>query len=326
MTLQLSFASGVYDRTVPLLDGSVRPAGIQLNHVEVEPIALFERQARHAEFDVAEFSLATHAILVARGDRRMVAIPAFISRKFRHSDVYVNTKAGIQVPRDLADKRVGVQEYQQTAAVWIRGMLQHEYGVVPDQVHWHFGGFNAAGPYHERIPITLPPSIRVTTIPEQTSLDQMLDRGELDAVIGAQAPLSFQRGSPNVARLFPNSKEVEVEYYRRAGIFPIMHLVVLRREIYERSPEIATSLYQAFLQAKAIAEKRLRFSGVLGCTLPWLTQHLEEMDTLLGPDPFSYGLEKNGPLLETFLQYLHEQGLTERRLGVADLFARGMLV
>lgn len=325
MKLQLTLACTLYDRTVGLLDGTVQPEGIELNYVQVPPFELFQRQARHAEFDVSEFSLATHAVLLARGDRRLVAIPAFVSRKFRHQDIYVNTRAGIAGPRDLLGKRVGVMEYQQTAAVWIRGMLQHEYGVPPDQVEWFTGMLNAPGRYTERIPLTLPPDIRLHYIPEHTCLDELLDRGELDALLGAQAPLSFKRGSPNVARLFPDARQVEVEYSRKTGIFPIMHLVVIKRELYERHPWIASSLYGAFLRAKQDGERRLRESGVLFCALPWLLQHLEERDRLLGPDPFSYGLEQNLGLLETFLQYCHEQGLTQRRLQVADLFARETL-
>lgn len=319
MRLRLTLACGLYDRTMALQNGTVVPEGIDLNYIAMGPGPLFRRQARNAEFDVAEFSLATYVILRARGDDRMVAIPVFPSRKFRHTDIYINTRSGIEKPRDLAGKRVGAQEYQQTAAVWIRGMLQEDYGVSPEQVEWVFGGYNRAEAFIERIPIQLPPNIRAVTIPPDQSLNQMLDDGAIDAVIGASPPRAFVEHSPNVARLFPNTREVEIEYFRRTAIFPIMHTIVLKREIYEQAPWMALNLYDAFERAKSIGLARLKESGTLFCALPWLLDHLRETAQLLGEDPFSYGLEKNRPILEKFLDYCHAQGLSQRRLGLEDL-------
>ncbi len=323
MTLSLTLVGGLYDRTIALQNGSVSLEGIDLNFVMMHSGEFHRRQARNAEFDASEFSLSTYSILHSKGDRRLVAIPVFPSRRFRHSDIYINTGAGIRKPEDLAGKRVGAMEYQQTAAVWIRGILEHDYGVRADQIEWYFGGYYEPKNYIERIPITLPPNVRSKTISNQQSLDQMLEHGEIDALIGARPPPSFRADSPNVARLFPNYQEVELDYYRRSRIFPIMHTVVIKREIYERAPWVAVSLYKAFVRAKAVGMRHLgfQFGGGLFCSLPWLWAHLEEVRAQMGSDPFPYGLEENRHVLETFLKYSYEQGMIGTRLTVDELFA-----
>ncbi|MGH7194431.1 MAG: ABC transporter substrate-binding protein, partial [Candidatus Saccharimonadales bacterium] len=272
MNLQLTLACGAYDRMMALQTGAVRPEGIDLNYLAMGPGDLFRRQARHAEFDVSEFTLSTWSILCSRGDERMVAIPVFPSRKFRHADIYINTHAGIERAEDLKGKRLGTQEYQQTAAVWIRGMLQHEHGVDDADVTWYFGGYNTPEHFTERIPLQLPPRVRSQTIADSQSLDQLLDSGEIDALIGATQPKSFVQRSPHVARLYPDNQQVEATYYQKSGIFPIMHTVVIKRDIYQRHPWIAMNLYEAFDKAKAAGLTRLRESGTLFCALPWLMQ------------------------------------------------------
>ena len=321
MKLNLTLACGMYDRTVALQIGTVAPEGINLNYLEMRPGEIFRRQARHAEFDVSEMSLATYSILCSQGDRRLVGIPVFPSRRFRHSDIFINAEAGIREPKDLAGKRMGAMEYQQTAAVWIRGILQDDYGVSADQMEWYFGGYDEPMDYTSRIPVTLPPTVHTTIISNQQSLDQMLERGEIDALIGPVAPKSFKQGSPHVARLFPDYRAVEIDYYRRSGIFPIMHTVVIKREVYEQAPWVAVSLYKAFEKAKAMALSRAWDVGTLFYSLPWLKAHLEELDALMGSDPFVYGLEENRSLLETFLRYPVEQGLASRPLTPDELFA-----
>ena len=321
MKLQMTFASEVYDRTMPLQNGSVSPEGIDLNFLRMGPAELFQRQGRHAEFDAAEMSLNTYCILHSKGDRRMIAIPVFLSRVFRHADIYINKNAGIREPKDLIGKRVGIQEYQMTAAIWIRGHLQHDYGVSPDQIEWYFGGWDEPENWVERIPISLPSNVRTKTISNQQSLSQMLDRGELDALVGAERPQSFREGSPNVARLFPNHPEVEADYYRRTGIFPIMHTVVIRREIYDKAPWVAVSIYKACALAKEEALRRLPHNGALFCMLPWVEKNFSDVVALMGPDPFPYGLEENRNTLETFLQYSFEQGMVDRLLMPEELFA-----
>ena len=323
VTLDLSFACGEYDRTMALQSGAVVPLGVRLNYLAMNvPSDLFQRQARTGQYDVSEFSLATHALLKAGGDERFVGMPAFVSRKFRHSEVFINAKAGVNRPEDLAGKRVGVPEYQQTAGVWVRGFLQDDYGVGTDQMEWYFGGYNEPNPnYTARVPVQLPDSVKTVTIPPDTSLDQMLDRGEIDAIIAPTAPGSFRRGSPNVRRLFPNYHEREVDYYQRTGIFPIMHLVVVTREVYEASRWAVASLYDALVKAKTHGDERLRYDSALFCSLPWALEQIEEMDRVLGDDPFSYGMEKNRATLETFLRYMREQGLLPKEISVEQLFA-----
>lgn len=323
MKLKLTYAGGLYDRTVALQNGSVSAEGIDLNFIMMHAGEFQRRQARNAEFDASEFSLSTYAILLSKGDRRLVGIPVFPSRRFRHSDIYINTKAGIRRPQDLAGKRVGAMEYQQTAGVWIRGILDDDYGVRADQIEWYFGGYNEPKTYIERVPITLPSTVRTVTISNRTSLNEMLDRGDIDALIGATPPQCFREGSPNVARLFPNYKEVELDYFKRTGIFPIMHMVVIKRDTYEKAPWAAASLYKAFVRAKNQGQRHVEFhyGGGLFCSLPWLWNHLEEVREQMGPDPFAYGLEENRVVLQTFLTYSRRQGLIENSLTLDDLFA-----
>ena len=323
MNLQLTFACHLYDRTMALQNGSIRPQGIDINYLVMSVGDIFRRQARHAEFDVSEMSLSTYSILLGQGDDRLVGIPVFPSRRFRHSDIYINTTVGINNPSDLKGKRVGASEYQQTAGIWQRAHLQHDFGVRYDEVEWFFGPMNEPDPnYTERFPVDLPSGMRTNNLGSDQCLDQMLDAGEVDAILYAAVPASFQRGSPNVDRLFPNYQEVEADYYRRSGIFPIMHLVVIKRSIYEKAPWVAMSLYQAFEEAKADAMKWQRpTQGPLFSMLPWISVHLKETEALMGPDPFEYGLgERNRKTLETFLSYHHEQGLTPKQLSVDDLF------
>jgi 4,5-dihydroxyphthalate decarboxylase len=250
-----------------------------------------------------------------------MAIPVFPSRMFRHAYIFVNTRSGIREPSDLVGRRVGTMEYQQTAMVWMRGLLEHEYGVPPDAVTWYFGGYDEPAPFTQRVPLDLPPSVRVQTIAPESSLNQMLVDGEIDALMGARPPSAFRQGHPAVARLFAHPQQVELDYYRRTGIFPIMHTVVVKREIYERAPWVAVSLYNAFVVAKAVGKQRLTLPNAVYCSMPWLLLQLEELEATMGSDPFPYGLDENRPVLETFLQYAREQGLLARALTVDDLFA-----
>jgi 4,5-dihydroxyphthalate decarboxylase len=321
MKVPLTLACGLYDRTLPLADGSVTVEGADMNVVLLEPGEMFQRQARHAEFDVAEFSVATYTILHTQGDRRTIALPIFPSRRFRHGHIFVSTRAGIRAPGDLAGKRMGAGEFQQTAAVWMRGLLHHEYGVRTEQIEWYFGGYAHPEAFVDRIPVELPPAIRTHTIPADQSLDQLLDAGEIQGLIGTSVPPSLQRGSPHVARLFPNYVEAEREYYQRTGILPIMHLVVLRRSLYEQHPWLAASLLKAFHQAKELSYRRLARHGTLFCGLPWLHTYLEETRELMGRDPWPYGLAPNRAQLEVFYQYMLEQGLIPRPVTIEELYA-----
>jgi len=321
MALTLSFACPPYDRILPLAYQGVVPEGIRLNYLPLEVEEIFWRQLRNQEFDISESSLSSYVMLRSRGDERFIAIPVFTSRMFRHASIYVNTRKGIRTPQELKGKIVGLPEYQITAVVWLRGLLQDEYGVYPHEVHWRSGGQEAPG-RKEKIRIELPPDIDLQPIPADTYLSRMLEEGELDALIGARAPSCFDMGSPNVARIFANPREVETAYYRKTGIFPIMHTVIIKRDLYQRHPWIAMSLCKAFQKAKQLVLQNYLHTHALHATLPWLNDEVERTRAILGDDWWPYGLvEKNRHVLETFLRYHHEQGLSARRMTVAELFA-----
>jgi 4,5-dihydroxyphthalate decarboxylase len=319
--LQLTYGGYVYlDRTRALQTGQVQPKGVDLNVQVVEISELFRRTAQHAEFDIAEMSLSTYLMMLGQGDERLIGIPVFLSRAFRHSMVFVNAGAGIDEPSDLRGKRVGTPEYQMTAGLWIRGFLQHDYGVKPSDLEWWYGGSDEPG-YAERRHHDAPPGVRLERIPAGKTLSGMLDAGELDAMITAAKPAPFRNGSPNVRRLFADPYAVERDYFRRTGLFPIMHLVVLRRELYEANRWLAASILDAFIESKRLGLERLRLVGALPVAVPWLAAAMEEVDELFGGDAFPYGFEQNRTALEAATTYSYEQGLTPRRFEPAELFA-----
>lgn len=324
MKLQLNMACGDYAHTRPLQTGAVPVEGVDLNYIVVGSHELFRRQANYAEFDAAEFSLSTLTILHARGDQRLIGIPVFPVRRFRHKTIFVNVRSGIKRPEDLRGKRVGVLEFVQTAGVWVRGILQHDFGVKIDEMEWYLGGFDEpVESYAERIPIAMGEKIKRHLIPANKSLDGMLEKGEIDAIISPSAPKSFMQGSPNIVRLFSNYREVEMDYFRRTGIFPIMHTLVLKREVYEKAPWVAQSLFKAFVRARDLIMRRL--AAPVGVRefypLPWLSDYFEETKRNLGADFWPYGLKENRKTLETLAEYAWEQGLLDHSVNVADLFA-----
>ncbi|MBI3975369.1 MAG: ABC transporter substrate-binding protein [Armatimonadetes bacterium] len=323
-TLRLTLACGPYDRTEALRDGVVRPEGIDLIYVPIQsPPEIFARMVSNQSFDAAEMSCAHYLIHRGKGEFPFVALPVFPSRMFRHGYIFVNASAGIRTPQDLEGKRVGVPEYSQTAAVWIRGLLADEYGVRPETVHWYAGGVNAPGRPDALVNLPEAP-VSITRVADRT-LNDMLAAGDLDALIGARKPAAFGR-DPRVQRLLPNYKELEQAYYRTTGIFPIMHTVVLREPLYKEQPWIAESLYKAFVQAKEWCLAQMRFSSALRYTLPWLHADLEEMAEVFGGDPWPYGLEPNRTTLETLVRYLVEQRLLREPLALEEVFAPIMVV
>jgi 4,5-dihydroxyphthalate decarboxylase len=319
-TLRLTFAGGDYDRTRALADGTIRPEGIDLVYLPLSPEEIFQRTARYQEFDVAEAGLTNQVVYVAQGGGPYVAIPAFLSRCFRHGCVLVNAAAGIEKPEDLRGKRVGVPAYSMAAAVWIRGMMDHEYGVRAADAEWFEGGLQSPGRQRVAHP-NLPPEIRLQPLGPEQTLDAMLVAGEIDALYTARLPPSFLRGDPRVRRLFPDYKATEREYFRKTGLFPIMHCVVVRRRIYEEYPWVAVSLLKALDAAKQRAQEQAYDYAALPYTLPWLIADIEEARRELGPDPWPYGVAANRAVLEAMCQYVHEQGMTTRRVGVEELFA-----
>ncbi len=320
--LRMTYAGLDYwDRTHSLIDGTVTPNGIDLNYLVIPPGELFRRTAQFAEFEASEFSISTLVALVSRGDRRFVAIPVFPSRNFRHGYLFINNRSGIEKPEDLHGKRIGVPEYQMTAALWIRAVLQHDYGVKPSDMHWFTGGLRSPG-RQERAKLTLPDDVQLTVITDDRYLEEMLDGGDLDALFSAARPASLVAGEDKVRRLFPNYREVEKDYFRRTGVFPIMHTVVLRREFYEANRWVALSLYEAFEVAKRKAHQRLIATGALAVSLPWIPDDLEEIDDVFaGRDPFEYGIDANRKVIEAVVQHSLEQGLAARSVTIEELFA-----
>jgi 4,5-dihydroxyphthalate decarboxylase len=322
--LHLTYAGNIYDRTLALVSGGVRPAGIALNYLGMSSPEVFWRMLRFEDFDASELSCANYFVLRSRGDTRFVAIPVFPSRTFRHSAVYVNTSAGIREPADLRGKRVGCPEYGMTMAIWVRAFLQHDYGVLPSDFTWLSGGVEDPG-RGDRVPTRVPDGVRLEAAPSDRSLSEMLESGDIDALFSPSTPSVFRAGSPRVARLFPDFPRVEAEYYRRTGIFPIMHTVVLRREIYERHPWAALSLYNAFVQAKQRALAALHETDVLTISLAWMAAYAEQEAALAGERLWEDGFAANRPVLEALKGYLAEQGLLQNDFAVEDAFAASTL-
>ena len=318
--LQLSFACWDYDRTRALMDGRVKVDGIDLNYLNLPVEETFFRMARFQEFDLAEMSLSSYCVTLSKPERPFIAIPIFPSRFFRNSCIYVNAKSGIKEPKDLIGKRIASPEYQMTAPVWIRGILQDHYGVPIDAQPYLFGGEEEPGRI-EKMKLKLPPNIQVHPIEPHQTLTQMLYDGEIDALYTARMPSTFLKGDGVVKRLFENYQEVERQYYRETKIFPIMHTVVIRREVYEANRWIAQSLTKAFMEAQKMTYEALNETAALKAMLPHLTAYVEETKREFGDDWWAYGLEKNIKTLETFTRYHHEQGLSPKKLEVSDLFA-----
>jgi len=280
----------------------------------------FFRMLRHREFDCAEMSLSSYVMSLGRDDRPFVAIPAFPSRFFRHSCIFVSARSGITAPGELSGRRIGSPEYQMTAPVWIRGILADEHGLHVTSPQYLTGGEEEPG-RTEKLALDLPPEIRVARIGPDQTLARMLADGEIDALYTARAPSTFRSRSEDVRRLFPDYVVVERDYFRRTRIFPIMHTVVIRRDVYERNRWCARELYKAFAAAQRKTYRDLEETAANKAMLPWLTAHVEDARRTLGEDWWPYGLEPNRHVLETFLRYHHEQGLSKRRLALEELFA-----
>jgi len=318
--LRLSFSSWEYDRMRALADGSVRAEGIDLTCMTHPVEETFFRMARYREFDLAEMSLSSYAVSLARPERPFVAIPVFPSRMFRHGFVFVSAKSGIREPKDLAGKRIGTPEYQLTAPVWIRGILQDEYGVDPASPEYFTGGLFEPG-REEKIALDLPARFRVRAIAAGKTLSAMIEAGEIDAIHAPHPPSTFYSAPAAVRRLFENYVEIERAYFRKTKIFPIMHTVAIQREVYEANRWIAQSLLKAFVAAQRKAYDALDHQETYQTMLPWQMAHVEEARRELGSDWWAYGFEPNRHVLDTFLRYHHEQGLSPRRLKAEELFA-----
>ncbi|HZR56744.1 MAG TPA: hypothetical protein VFA74_07715 [Terriglobales bacterium] len=318
--LRLSLACWNYDRTRGLMEGRIPVDGIDLTYLNLPVEETFFRMLRHHEFDAAEMSLSSYVLSLFSENPPFIAIPVFPSRFFRHSCIYINSDSGIREPKDLVGKRVGTPEYQMTAGVWIRGILSDEYNVPVSSAKYFNGGEEEPG-RREKLKLSLPAEISLESIPETKTLSAMLDAGEIDALYTARMPSTFIRGSGKVKRLFEDYPTVEREYYLRTKIFPIMHTVVIRREVYEKHPWIAQSLYKAFVYSQREVYQELYQTAALKFMLPWLIRHVEDTRATMGQDFWPYGYEPNVLALSTFLRYSYEQGLSKRLLKPQDLFA-----
>ncbi len=318
--LQISLACCDYDRTRAIFDERVAIDGCDVICTALEPEEAFHRAFKYQEFDITELSLSSYTMMTSRGDCPYVAIPAFVSRLFRHSGVYIRTDRGIAGPSDLAGRIIGLPEYQITANVWIRGMLEDEYGVRPSDITWRQGGVEEAG-RTERAPLNLQDDIDFQPIPSDRTLSDMLARGELDGVISARAPSCFDAGAAHVGRLFPNYQAAEQAYFENTGLFPIMHVIGIRKSIADRHPWLAVNVYKAFAEAKALCMAELRQIGHLYASLPWSVAEYHRTAALMGPDFWSYGIAENRKVLETFTRYHFTQGLSAHQMGVEELFA-----
>jgi 4,5-dihydroxyphthalate decarboxylase len=321
--LPLTLACWDYDRTRPLADGVVKPEGIDLDVKILRPRQMFPRMLEDREFHASELSLASLTSLIGRDDCPFVALPVAVSKFFRHSCIYVRKGAGIKSPQDLKGKRVGTTQYSSTAVVYIKGMLKDDYGVEAHDMHWFIGGLTAPT---ERplIPLDLPPELKIDFLPDGQTLEAMFLRGELDALTSIYLPKIFIDGHPCIERLFPNYKEVEKDYYRRTGIFPIMHTVAMRQDVFDAHPWAARNLYRAFCEARDHATEGLFDTDALRLALPWLIDHVEEAWSVFGKDYWAYGMAKNRPALEAVGRYVHEQYLSPRIVKAEEIFRPGI--
>ena len=323
-SLPLTFGCGPSDRVAAIFDGRVRIEGCELSCFPIGPEEAFHRAFAGQDFDLTELSASSYLLATSRGEAAYFALPIFLSRVFRHSAYYIRTDRGIRSPEDLRGKLIGVPEYQMTAALWARGILSDEYGVKSQEIRWRNGGLNNPG-RTERTPISLPPEFELQSIPSDATLSKMLEAGELDGVITARAPACYTAGAPNVDRLFPDFRAAEEAYYQKARMFPIMHLLAVRRTLVESHPWLAASVTKAFYEAKHLAMAEMHEIGVLPTMLPWLQDDLKRAQSILGPDVWPYGVPDNRKEIEAMSRYSVEQGLSTRQVALEELFAPGTL-
>ncbi len=319
--LDLSVAVGDYDRTRALVDGTVAIDGVDPVYMTLGPEEIFFRAFRAAEFDICELSLSSYTVKTAQGNCPYIAVPAFVSRTFRHTAIYVRTDR-IKKPADLKGRKVGVPEYQLTANVWARALLDDDYGVKPADIHWIRGGIEEAG-RPEKIAIKLPAGVRLDNAPEGATISGLLEAGEIDGFIAPRPPKLVEKGHPNIGWLFPDPISVAKDYYKRTGLFPIMHVVGIRRELAERHSWLPGAVLKAFEQAKEAALTKLSDTSSTKVTLPFVEEALRDARALMGEDFWSYGVDKNRKTLDYFLGQHHAQGLSSRRVSVDEMFHPG---
>lgn len=316
--LRLSVAMGDYDRTRALLDGRVQIDGVDPVYMTLYPEEMFFRAMRNQEFDICELSFSSYSVKTAKGDCPYIAVPVFLSRAFRHTSIYVR-KDRIKRPEDLKGKRIGLPEYQLSANVWARAILQDDYGVRPEDVTWVRGGIESPG-RPEKIALQLPPGVKLESAPEDSTISDMLDRGEIDAFMAPRPPSAHVLANPNVGWLFDDPTSVAKDYYRRTNVFPIMHVVGVRKSLVEAQPWLPGAVFKAFSQAKSAALEALSDTSATKVTLPFVEEQLKAARDTMGEDYWSYGVAPNRATIETFLRHHYSQGLSTRQLSVDEIF------
>ena len=316
--LQLSVAMGDYDRTRALLDGRVLMDGVDPVYMTFNPEEMFFRSMRAQEFDISELSFSSYAVKTAKGDCPYIGVPVFLSRAFRHTSIYVR-KDRIKRPEDLKGKRIGLPEYQLSANVWARAILQDDYGVAPEDVTWVRGGIDTPGRV-EKIALQLPVGVKLESAPQGVTITELLDRGDIDGFIAPRPPGASALANPNVGWLFDDPTAVAKDYYRRTNVFPIMHLVGVRKTLAEQHPWLPGAVLKAFGQAKDLALAALSDTSATKVTLPFVEEQLKAARESLGEDFWSYGVARNRDTIDTFLRHHHAQGLSSRRLSVDEVF------
>jgi 4,5-dihydroxyphthalate decarboxylase len=314
----ITVASGDYDRVRALREGRVGIAGCAVTYSTVEANALFVRNLKNQEFDVAEMSFSTYFTLKARGAHHYTAVPVFLSRAFRHSAIFVRGDR-IASPADLKGKRVGTPEYLTTMLVWMRGLLADEYGIAPSDLRWRLGGLEQ--PSAKTTPPEPVAGVEIENIPAGKTLAGMLADGEIDAIFSARPPSCFLKGAANVGRLFADTRAVEQAYFRKSGVYPLMHAIGIRNSLVAAHPWMARAVFDAFLEAKEIAVADLQKLAAFSVTLPWVEAEFRATQAVLGNDIWPYGIEENRKAIDTLCRYLHEQGFTDRRMTADELFA-----
>jgi 4,5-dihydroxyphthalate decarboxylase len=316
--LRLSVAMGDYDRTRPLFDGRVQIDGVDPVYMLLNPEEMFFRAMRSQDFDISELSFSSYLVKHSRGECPYIAVPVFVSRAFRHTSIYVR-KDRIQRPEDLKGKRIGLPEYQLTANVWARAILEDDHGVHPRDVTWVRGGIDTPS-RPEKIALHLPPDIRVESAPEGQTISALLDRGEIDGFIGPRPPNAVALRNPNIGWLFDDPTATAKAYYQRTGVFPIMHVVGIRKELAAQHPWLPMAVFKAFSQAKSAALDLLGDTSATKVTLPFVEEQLKAAKSVMGEDYWPYGVGASRKTLETFVRHHHSQGLSARQMDVAELF------
>lgn len=323
----LTFASWDHDRVMALHEGNVTIPGVTLKSV-IEPTSkLFPLAVGSAPYDITEMSISSYILQVSRGVGDYVAIPAFVSRAFRHSGFFARKGSGIDSPADFSGRRIGVPEYQMTAALWMRGILSDEYGVSARSIHWRTGALDA-GVRRERLELALPEDMKVEPIEDGETLQDLLRDGGIDGLLAPKPPQAFLDGDVRFQRLFPDFEAAEQAYHAKTGFFPIMHLIGVRKSLVAANPDLPRALYDAFVAARDAATERLRkvwLGNANRLSLPWLNASMERTLAALGPDYWRYGFSANRDELEAVCRYSVEQFLAERRVSPEELFHPSVL-